>query len=101
MMKLDAGDNESEKYEIETICNSAVYTRESKSSHLPGLYHLVFWEDYLEKKNIQKPILAVQHFKKLISLFYKNYFNIPKTTFKTINIASLMANPTIKPIVLK
>ena len=40
--ELDAGDNESGKYEVEAICDSAVYARESESGHLLGLYYLVF-----------------------------------------------------------
>ena len=45
--------------------------------------------------------MAIQHLKKLISLFYKNYFNKPAAIFKIINTASLMARPTIKPMALK
>ena len=48
--KLDAGNNKSEEYKIEAICDSAVYIRES-ANHLPGLYYLVFWKNYLEEKN--------------------------------------------------
>ena len=33
--------NQSGEYEIEIIWDSAVYTKESKSGHLPGLYYLV------------------------------------------------------------
>ena len=38
-IELDAGDNE--EYEVEAICDNAVYARES-AGHLPGLYYLVF-----------------------------------------------------------
>ena len=38
--ELDAG-NKSEEYEVEAIWDSAVYTEESESGHLPGLYYLV------------------------------------------------------------
>ena len=38
--ELDAGDNSGE-YEMEAIWDSAVYAKESKSGHLPGLYHLM------------------------------------------------------------
>ena len=30
-----------EKYEVEGICDSAVYARESEAGHLPGFYYLV------------------------------------------------------------
>ena len=36
-MEIDAGDNDSGEYEVEAIRDSAVYTRESKPGHLPGL----------------------------------------------------------------
>ena len=38
--ELDAGDEDSEQYEVEAIRDSAVYARESEG-HLPGLYYLV------------------------------------------------------------
>lgn len=47
---FDAGNNDDKEYEIETIKNSTVYTRKSVD-HLPELYSLVFWKDYLEEKN--------------------------------------------------
>ena len=31
-----------EKYKVENICNSAIYARDSETSHLIGLYYLVF-----------------------------------------------------------
>ena len=40
--KLDAGDNNSGKYKMKSICNSAVYAKVSKLGHLSGLYYLVF-----------------------------------------------------------
>ena len=39
-IEFDAGNN-SGKYKMEAIWNSAVYARESESGHLPGLYYLV------------------------------------------------------------
>ncbi len=45
------GDSDGEKYEVEAICNSAVYARESDSGHPPGLYYLVSWEGYPEEEN--------------------------------------------------
>ena len=49
--KLDASNNESEKYKLETIFYNAVYEKKSKSGYLPRLYYLVFWKGYLEEKN--------------------------------------------------
>ena len=41
LAELDAG-KDSGKYKIEVIYNNAVYARKSESSHLLGLYYLVF-----------------------------------------------------------
>ena len=38
--ELNAGNNSGE-YKVEAIWNSAVYVKELKSGHLPGLYYLV------------------------------------------------------------
>ena len=40
-IELDAGNNDSGEYKVEAIRNSAVYAKESKSGHLPGLYYMV------------------------------------------------------------
>ena len=39
--ELDAGNNDSGEYKVETIRDSVVYARESESGHLPGLYRLI------------------------------------------------------------
>ena len=49
-MEFDIGDN-SRKYEVETISDSTVYTKESKSGYLPGLYYLVLLKRYPEEEN--------------------------------------------------
>ena len=56
--KFDAGDDESDEYKVEIICNNAVYARES-AGYLPGLYYLVSWKGYLEKENTWEPALTV------------------------------------------
>ncbi len=43
-------DGDGEEYEVEAICDSAVYARESEG-HLPGLYYLVSWKGYPEEEN--------------------------------------------------
>ena len=55
--ELNAG-KDSGKYKVKAICNSAVYAKESVG-HLPGLYYLVSWKNYLEEKNILEFALAV------------------------------------------
>ena len=48
--ELDTNNN-NEKYKIETICNSIVYTKKLKSNYLLKFYYLFSWKDYLEKEN--------------------------------------------------
>ena len=48
--ELDASDD-SGKYKVEAIQDSAVYAKESESAHLPGLYYLVSWKRYPEEEN--------------------------------------------------
>ena len=94
--ELDAGDDSGE-YEVEAIRNSAVYVKESESGHLPSFYYLVSWKGYPEEENIWEPASAVQHLKKLISLFHKNRPDKPTATSPAIDTAPPMARPTVKP----
>ena len=94
--ELDAGDNSGE-YEVEAIWDSAVYARESKSGHLPGLYYLVSWKGYPEEENTWEPALAVQHLRKLISSFHKNHPDKAMAVFPAIDTAPSMTRPKIKP----
>lgn len=96
--KLEASNNNLKEYKVETIWNNVVYTKESKSCYLPGLYYLVFWKSYLKEENTWKPALVIQNFRKLSSLFHKNYLDKLIVTFPTIDITLLMARLTVKPI---
>ena len=96
-IEFDAGDDESGEYNVEAIWDKIVYMRESESGHLPGLYYLVLWKGYSEEKNTWKPVLAVQHLKKPISLFYKDHPDKSTATSPTINTTPPMARPTVKP----
>ena len=49
VMEFEAGNDE--EYEVERIWDSAVYTKESTAGHLPGLYYLISWKDYLKEEN--------------------------------------------------
>ena len=89
------GDNE--EYEVEGICNSAIYTRESEAGHLLGLYYLVSWKSYLEDESIWEPASAVQHLRKLVSTFYKDHPDKPTATPPPIDLAPLMAKRTAPP----
>ena len=95
-IELDVGDKNRE-YKVEAIRDSEVYARESESGHLPDLYYLISWKRYPEKENTWEPASAVQHLKKLIGLFHKDYPDKPTATSPATNIAPSMARPTVKP----
>ena len=95
--ELDAANDESGEYEVEAICDSAVYAKESESGHLPGLYYLVSWKGYPEEENTWEPALAVQHLRKLISSFHKDHPDKPTATSEAINTTPPMARPTVRP----
>ena len=92
--EFDAGDNK--EYKIKAIIDNAVYAKEAEA-HLPGLYYLVSWKSYLEKKSTWEPSFAIIHFWKIISIFHKNYPEKPMATTPPLNSALLMAKPTVKP----
>ena len=48
-LEFDAGDDE--EYDVEGICDSRVYGKESETGHLPGLYYLVSWKGYPKEEN--------------------------------------------------
>ena len=95
--KLEFDPGESEENKVEVIQNSAVYAMELESGHLPGLYYLVAWKDYPEEKNTWEPFSAVEHLRKLIKLFYKDYPEKPTTISPPIDSVLPMARPTVKP----
>ena len=99
--ELDAGNNDSKKYKVEAIWNITVYARESESGHLSGLYYLVSWRRYLEKKNTWEPVSAIQHLKRLISLCHKDHPNKTSATSQAIDIVPPIARPIVKPMVTK
>ena len=57
--ELDAGNKDSEEYEIEAIWDSAVYANKSELDHLSGLYYLVAWKRYPEEENTWELLSAV------------------------------------------
>ena len=58
IIKLNVSNN-SKNYKIEAICDCVVYAKKSKSNYLLELYYLVFWKDYLEKKNTRELTLPI------------------------------------------
>lgn len=88
------------KYKIEEIWDSVVYTRKWKS-HQPELYYLISWNGYPEGENTWGPILTVKHFEKLIIIFDKNHFDKPTATITLIDIILLIVNQTAKALATK
>ena len=95
-LEFEAGGNNKE-YKVEGICDSAVYTRKSKASHLPGLHYLISWKSYSENESTWEPASEVQHFRKLFSTFYKNHPNKPTATSPPIDLALPIAKCTALP----
>ena len=85
------------KYKVESNRDSIVYTRNSEVDHLSGLYYLVPLKSYPKNKNTKKPALAVQHLRKLMSIFYKDYLNKPTAIFLLIDFTLPMAKYIILP----
>ncbi len=48
-MEFENDDN-NKKYKIKAICDSAIYASKLEG-HLPGLYYLVLWKNYLKEEN--------------------------------------------------
>lgn len=74
-MDFDASDNNNRGYKVGAIRDIAIYVRELEFGYLLKLYYLISWKIYLEEENIWKPYLAIQHLKKLISLFHIDHLN--------------------------
>ena len=57
---LEFEDNSEDKeYEVEAICNSAIYVKKSESGQLLGLYYLISWKNFPEEENTWKPASAI------------------------------------------
>ena len=90
-------DGKGKEYEVEAICNSAVYAKESESSQLPGLYSLISWKDFSEEENTWKPASAIQHFRRLVSLFHKANPDKLTTISTPVDTAQPTARSTVEP----
>ena len=99
MFQLDFegnGNSDGEEYKVEVICNSVVHAWESES-HLPGLYYLVSWKGYTEEENTWKPTSAIQHLRRLVSIFHKEGPEKPAATSTSVNSTPPMAKLAVKP----
>ena len=86
------------KYKLEIIENSMIYVKKSEAEYLPRLYYQILQKNYSKKKNILKPVLAVQYFEKLVKTLYAKHVNKPIATLFFINTSLLIARLTTKPI---
>ena len=93
-LEFDAGDNK--EYKIEAIIDSAVYAKEAEG-YLPGLYDLVSWKSYPEKKSTWELSSTVMHLWKIIFIFHKAYPEKPIVTLSPLNSTPPMAKPLVKP----
>ena len=96
-IEFDIGNNNG-RYKVKAIWDSVVYTRESESGHLLGLYYLVSWKKYPKEKNTWELVSIVKHLRKLISLFYKDHSGKSTATFPAIDTISPMVRLTVKPV---
>lgn len=89
--------DDKEKYKVEEIQDSAVYAKKSEEGYLSKIYYLVFWKSYPKEKNTWELTLAVQYFRKLLNIFYKNNSDKPMAISPPINIATPIVWSTIHP----
>ena len=90
-------DSQGEKYDVEVISDSAVYAKKSESNQLPGLYYLISWKNFTGEKNTWEPASAIQHLRRLVSIFHKEIPNKPIANSTPVDIALPMARPTVEP----
>lgn len=83
IIKLN-GNKKKRKYNMKRIYHSTIYIKKLVG-HVLELCYLVFYKSYSEEKYTLKPILTIYYFKKLISLFHKNYLSNLIVTFKVIS----------------
>ena len=91
--KFESSDNK--EYEVEAIRDSAVYTKKA-NGHLLGLYYLVAWKDYLEKKNTWESSSTVMYLWKMVNTFYKDHLEKQIAISPPLNSAPPMTKPTIQ-----
>ena len=90
-------DIKGKEYEVEVICDSAVYGKESESDQLLGLYYLISWNGFPEEKNTWELASAIQYLQRLVNTFHKENPDKPTATSTPVNTALPTARPTVKP----
>ena len=96
--QIDLEKGKNKRYKVKTICDGKIYTKELENGHnLPGFSYLILWKGYPKEENIQKPALAIQQLKKLVTTFYKEPPEKSTAISLPINSTNPMARPTVKP----
>ena len=85
-----------EKYEVEVICESAIYIMKSESGTFLGMYYLITWKSFQEEENILESASVIQHHQRLISTFNKKNPDKPTTNSTPIDITLLTARYIVK-----
>ena len=94
-LEFEAGNDK--KYKVDGIWDSVVYTKESTTDQLPGLYYLVSWKGYPKEENTLEPVLAIQHYQKLVTAYHKDNPEKPIAISLPVDMAPPMARPIRAP----
>lgn len=96
-IRLYLDKSNSKEYEIKTICDNDICTKRSDNNyHLPGIYYLVLWKEYLKEKNTWELALDIQYFWRFVITFHKKHFEKLTAIFLLIDFALLIAKPIVK-----
>lgn len=60
-LQLKFEDDNSEKFEVEGIQNSAVYAQESEDGQPPGLYYFIHWKNTPNSKDTWERYAGIKH----------------------------------------
>ncbi len=93
-LEFVAGGNK--EYEIKIIIDSTVCGQQANDiDQMSGLYYLVLYKGYLEKKNTWEPSSTVIHLRKLISTFHKEYLEKLTAISPSLDFAPSIARPLV------
>ena len=90
-LEFEAGNDK--EYEINSIQDNAIYTKESTISQLPRLYYLVSWKGYPEEENTWEPTSAIQQLRRLVIVYHKDIPKKPTAISLPVDTAPPLASP--------
>lgn len=88
-------DNVDNQIKVEFICNRIVFIRKLDLRHLAELYFPISWKRFFKKENMWEFVAIVQHLKKGISIFHKDYFDKFKASSTPVGTTLSMAKPAV------